>query len=288
MGVDKQHKDSHMTLTLLTNIASLAAQRNVNNTQNSLEASVERLSSGIRINHASDDAAGLAISSKLSAVIRGLTQAERNANDGVSMIQTAEAGLGEVNGLMARMRELAVEAANGGTLGNSERSALDVEFQALTSEISRIVSVTSYNGQQLIDGSLSAGTTFQVGAFNTASDRISFSVGSSDTTTLSINTLNVTDVTNAQNSIDALDKAIGTIASTRAGIGAAQNRLATTIDNLSQSHTNLSAANSRILDTDVAEETANLTRNTILLQAGVSVLAQANQQPQAALQLLGR
>jgi flagellin len=276
-----------MSLTLVTNLASLAAQRNVNNTQAKLEASVERLSSGQRINHASDDAAGLAISSKLTAVIRGLNQAQRNANDGVSMIQTAEAGLGEVNGLMARMRELAVNAANGGTLGASERASLNVEFQALSAEISRIVSVTSYNGQQLIDGSLSAGTTFQVGAFNTASDRISFSIKSTDATALSINTLSVTDVTSAQNSLNSLDNAIGTVASARAGIGAAQNRLATTIDNLAQAYTNLSAANSRILDTDVAEETANLTKNNILLQAGVSVLAQANQQPQAALQLLG-
>lgn len=276
-----------MTLSLITNIASLAAQRNVNNTQASLEASVERLSSGIRINHASDDAAGLAISSKLGAVIRGLAQAQRNANDGVSMIQTAEAGLGEINGLMARMRELSVESANGGTLGTQERESLNVEFQALTSEISRIVSVTSYNGQQLIDGSLSSGATFQVGAFNTASDRISVSLTSNDTTTLKINSLNVTDVTSAQNALQALDKAIETVASSRAGIGAAQNRLATTIDNLAQSYTNLSAANSRILDTDVAAETANLTKNSILLQAGVSVLAQANQQPQAALQLLG-
>lgn len=276
-----------MTLSLITNIASLAAQRNVSNTQAQLEASVERLSSGIRINHASDDAAGLAISSKLTAVIRGLAQAQRNANDGVSMIQTAEAGLGEVNGLMARMRELAVESANGGTLGKTERSSLNVEFQALSSEISRIVSVTSYNGQQLIDGSLSAGTSFQVGAFNTKADRIAISLTSNDTTTLKINTLNVTGVTSAQDSIQALDDAIETVASSRAGIGAAQNRLATTIDNLSQEYTNLSAANSRILDTDVAAETANLTKNTILLQAGVSVLAQANQQPQAALQLLG-
>lgn len=277
-----------MTLSLLTNVASLEAQRNVNMTQSSLDASVQRLSSGMRINNASDDAAGLAISSRLSAVIRGLAQAQRNANDGVSMIQTADGGLGELNGMLTRMRELAVQSANGGTLGASDRSALDTEFQALNTEISRIVAVTSYNGQTLIDGSLSAGTTFQVGAFNTANDQISITITSADATTLGIDTSAIDTIANAQNALSTLDTAINTVASQRASIGASQRRLATAIDNLGQEYNNLSAANSRILDVDVASETATLTRNQILLQAGIAVLAQANQQPSAALSLIGK
>lgn len=277
-----------MTLSLLTNVASLEAQRNVNMTQSSLDASVQRLSSGMRINNASDDAAGLAISSRLGAVIRGLAQAQRNANDGVSMIQTADGGLGELNGMLTRMRELAVQSANGGTLGASDRAALNTEFQALNTEISRIVAVTSYNGQTLIDGSLSAGTTFQVGAFNTTNDQISITITSADATTLGIDTSAIDTIAGAQDALSTLDTAINTVASQRASIGASQRRLTTAIDNLGQEYNNLSAANSRILDVDVASETATLTRNQILLQAGIAVLAQANQQPAAALSLIGK
>ena len=274
-----------MTLSLLTNIASLEAQRNVSNTQATLASSVERLSSGMRINHASDDAAGLAISSKLSAEIKGLRQAQRNANDAISMIQTAEGGLGEVNNLLSRMRELAVEAANGGTLGNSERSAINTEYTALLSEVDRIVAVTTYNGQVLLNGSVS-NTSFQIGAFNTSNDRLALSITATGVSTLAINSSSISSVSTAQNSLSRLDKAIGTVAIQRANIGASQNRLVTTTDNLNIAYTNLSAANSRILDVDVAEETAMMTRNNILLQAGIAVLSQANSQPQAALQLL--
>lgn len=274
-----------MALSLLTNIASLEAQRNVTNTQSTLASSVERLSSGMRINHASDDAAGLAISSKLSAEIKGLRQAQRNANDAISMIQTAEGGLGEVNTLLSRMRELAVEAANGGTLGNSERAAINTEYSALLSEIDRIVAVTTYNGQTLLNGSVS-GTSFQIGAFNTSNDRLALTITGTGSSTLAINASAISTVATAQNALSRLDKAIGTVAIQRANIGASQNRLVTTTDNLNIAYTNLSAANSRILDVDVAEETAIMTRNNILLQAGISVLAQANSQPQAALQLL--
>ena len=274
-----------MTLSLLTNIASLEAQKNVSNTQSTLANSVERLSSGMRINHASDDAAGLAISSKLTAELKGIRQAQRNANDAVSMIQTAEGGLGELNNLLSRMRELAVEAANGGTLGDSERGAVNTEYQALLSEIDRIVSVTTYNGQKLLDGSVSA-TNFQVGAFNTTNDRLALTILASGSSTLSIQGSDVTSVATAQTALSKLDGAIGTVAIQRANIGASQNRLVSTVDNLSTAFTNLSAANSRILDADVAEETAIMQRNNILLQAGIAVLAQANTQPQAALQLL--
>jgi flagellin len=279
-----------MALTLLTNVASLEAQKNVNDTQNQLQSSVQRLSSGLRISQASDDAAGLAISSRLTAQLGGLQQAQRNANDAVSMIQTAESGLQDVNALLTRMRELAVQSANGGTLSSSDRTSLNTEFGALQSEITRIVNVTSYNGQNLIDGSLSAGTSFQVGTFNTSSDRIGFSLASSDAQTLGVNSgqLNVTTQANSQNAIDTISLAINTVSSTRAGIGAAELRVAQTIDNLASVFTNLSAANSRIKDVDVASETASLTQRSILLQAGISVLSQANQQPTAALALLGR
>jgi len=275
-----------MALSLLTNMASLEAQRNVNITQSSLATSVERLSSGMRINHASDDAAGLAISSKLTAELKGLKQASRNANDAISMIQTAEGGLGEVNNLLSRMRELAIEAANGGTVGNSERGAIDTEFQALKSEITRIVNVTTYNGQALLQGGASAGLSFQVGAFNTSNDHVVLTISSIDISQLSISSSDVTSQTSSQDAIGALDDAIESIAITRANIGASQNRLVTTVDNLSISYNNLSAANGRILDTDISEESANLTAKNILLQAGVSVLAQANSQPQVIMQLL--
>ena len=277
-----------MGLSLLTNLASLAAQRNVTNTQSMLEASVERLSSGMRINHASDDAAGLAISSSLTATIGGLSQAGRNAQDAISMIQTAEAGLGSINQLLTRMRSLAVESANGGTLTASNRASVNTEYQALLTEITRIVNVTTYNGQTLIDGSLSSGSSFQVGVFNTTNDVIAINLAAADTASLNISTSAVNTSAKAQNALSQLDQAISHLASDRAGIGAAQLRLTTTVDNLAEEYINLSAANSRILDVDVAEETASLTRTQILLQAGISVLAQANQQPAAALALLGR
>ena len=279
-----------MGLSLLTNLASLSAQRNVSNTQAMLEASVERLSSGQRINHASDDAAGLAISSTLTAEIGGLQQAGRNAQDAISMIQTAEAGLGSINGLLTRMRVLAVESANGGTLTASNRESVDTEYQALLTEINRIVNVTTYNGQTLIDGSLSSGSSFQVGVFNTTNDVIAINLSGAGTgpASLNVSTSAVNTSRGAQDALSQLDHAISALAADRAGIGAAQLRLTTTVDNLAEEYINLSAANSRILDVDVAEETASLTRTQILLQAGISVLAQANQQPAAALSLLGR
>jgi flagellin len=275
-------------LTLLTNVASLEAQKNVNHTQDALANSVERLSSGLRISRASDDAAGLAISSRLSAQIGGLQQAQRNSNDAVSMIQTAESSMQDVNSLLTRMRELAVQSANGGTLGSADRASLNTEFSALQNEISRIVGVAAYNGQNLIDGSLSAGTSFQVGTFNSANNRITFSLASLDAQTLGVNS-GQTDVNtqiSAQNAIDLISTAINTISAERAGIGAAELRVQQTIENLSSTFTNLSAANSRIKDVDVASETAELTQHSILLQAGISVLSQANQQPTAALSLL--
>ena len=274
-------------ISVVTNIPSLNAQRNLNQTQTSLATNIQRLSSGLRINSAADDAAGLSITQNLNAQIIGLKQATRNANDAISVIQTAEGALGEVNNVLARMRELAVQAANEGTLGTAERNYIDQEFQLLESELNRIVGVTEFNGQKLIDGSLSAGVSFQVGMRNSTNDRIALTVLDSDATALGINDEVLSAATSAQAAIEALDTAIQSVATLRGTLGATQNRLTMTISNLTNMHENFSASASRIQDADVAEETAQMTRHQILTQAGVAVLAQANQLPQAALSLLG-
>ncbi|MCC6748517.1 MAG: flagellin FliC [Deltaproteobacteria bacterium] len=276
------------SMTLQSNVASLQAQRNLGRTEGGLNTSMARLSSGLRINMAADDAAGLAISEKLRSQVRGLAQAQRNANDGVSLLQTAEGALNEVGDMLIRMRELGVQAANG-TLGSSERSSLHSEFSALRTEIGRIANATEFNGTKLLDGTLSTGVTFQVGVKNvTANDRITISVLSGKATAIGVTSgMTVSTVTGARNSLALLDTAISSVTSRRGTIGAAQNRLYTTIRNITAMHENLSAANSRIRDADVAAESANFTRSQILMQAGVSVLAQANQLPQMALRLLG-
>jgi len=276
-----------MALRINTNPVSLRAQQNLSKAQGSLAGNVERLSSGLRINRAGDDAAGSSISSKLSADTRGLKQASRNTNDAVSVIQTAEGAMNEVNGLLTRMRELAVQSANGGTMTSTERGYIDQEFQLLESEINRIVNVTEFNGQKLIDGSMSGGVDFQVGMNNTSNDRISLSIADSDSTALGLNDDVLTSQTGAQQAIDALDSAIQSVATSRGTLGTTQNRLTVTLTNLSNMHENLSAANSRIKDVDVADESADMTRNQILQQAGVAVLAQANSLPQSALSLIG-
>lgn len=274
-----------MAISMLTNTTSLAAQRNLNASNAKLSDSITRLSSGMRINKASDDAAGLGISSKLTAQTKGLVQAQRNANDGVSMLQTAEGGLAEVGNILSRMRELSVEAANGGTLGSTERGYLQSEFSALSSEVDRISKTTEYNGQTLLDGSASA-LTLQVGIHNTANDKISFSLGQTDSSTLGIASLNISTTAGAGSALDALDTAIQSISSARGDIGAVENRLTSTVNNLASMQQNFSAANSRILDVDVAEETAALSRNQVLVQAGTAVLSQANQMTSTALSLL--
>jgi len=276
-----------MALRINTNPVSLRAQQNLSNAQSALSSNVERLSSGLRINRAGDDAAGSSISSKLSADTRGLKQASRNTNDAVSVIQTAEGAMGEINGLLTRMRELAVQSANGGTMTSTERGYIDQEFQLLESEINRIVNVTEFNGQKLIDGTMSGGVAFQVGMNNTTDDRISLSVADSDSTALGLNDDALTSQTGAQQAINALDTAIQSVATSRGTLGTTQNRLTVTLTNLSNMHENLSAANSRIKDVDVADESAQMTRNQILQQAGVAVLAQANSLPQSALSLIG-
>lgn len=279
-----------MAISILTNVASLNAQRNLNTTQASLSASIGRLSSGLRINNASDDAAGLGISENLKADLRSLSQASRNANDGVSMSQVAEGSMNEMQGIVTRMRELSVQSANQ-TLGTTERGYIQTEFGQLRNEINRISAVTEFNGQKLVDGSASAGLSFQVGMQNTANDRISMSITKLTTSTLGSTSLHIASatlstVTGARNALGAFDKAIEQLSQSRAKVGAVQNRMQVTISNLAVAHENLSAANSRIRDVDVASETSMLTKSQILSQAGLAVLSQANQLPNSALSLL--
>lgn len=279
-----------MALSVLTNVASLNAQRNLSASTEMLSSSIGKLSSGQRINKAGDDAAGLGISESLKSSIRSITQAQRNANDGVSMSQVAEGAMSEMQGIVSRMRELSVQSANS-TLGGTERGYIQTEFSQLRNEINRISSVTEFNGQKLIDGSASAGLSFQVGIKNSTNDRIAMSITKLTTSTLGSTSLHLASaslstVTNSRAAMGAFDKAIQQLSGARAKVGAVQNRMNVTISNLASSHENLSAANSRIRDVDVADETASMTKAQILSQAGLAVLSQANQLPQSALSLL--
>lgn len=278
-----------MALSILTNVASLNAQRNLATSQSNLASSIGKLSSGMRINNAGDDAAGLGISENLKAQVRSLSQASRNANDGISMSQVAEGAMNEMQGIVGRMRELSVQSANS-TLGGTERGYIQTEFTQLKEEINRISSVTNFNGQKLLDGSASAGLSFQVGIYNSTNDRVAMSITKLNASTLGstvkLQSASLSTVTNARVAIGVFDKAIQQLSQSRAKVGATQNRMQVTISNLASSHENLSAANSRIRDVDVAEETAAMTKNQILSQAGLAVLAQANQLPQSALSLL--
>lgn len=274
-----------MALSVNTNVTSLFAQQSLGKATMGLSKSMSRLSSGLRVQSAADDAAGLAISESFKAKIRSLNQARRNANDGVSLVQTADGSLKEVGSMLGRMRELAVQAKNG-TLNTTQRGYLDDEFGQLRSEIDRIVNTTEFNGVQLIDGTQAAGMTFQVGAGNATNDTITVSIATSSSTALGIDGSALTTAAAAGTAISALDSAIDAVSTRRAALGAVQNRLQVTMSNLETYSTNLSAANSRIVDVDVASETANLTRQQILVQAGTAMLAQANQGPQIALNLL--
>ena len=279
-----------MALQIYTNIAALSAQRNLDKSNNALSISVQRLSSGLRINSAKDDAAGLSISEKLRAHIRSISVAVRNSQDGISLAQTAEGGLNEIGNILARLRELAEQSANG-SLGTTERSALDNEYAQLLSEIDRIAEVTEFNGVKLINGAQCAsGITLQVGFQNTANDRITFlsGIAATSTTILGITGLfaTISSAGNAQSALTQIDSAINTVAQRRGTLGAIQSRLEVTISNLGIASENLSAADSRIRDADFAYETAIFTRNQILIQAGTAILAQANTLPQNVLTLL--
>ncbi len=276
-----------MGLRINTNVASINAQRNLWTTKANLDHSLERLSSGYRINRAGDDAAGLAISENLRGQIRGLKQASRNAQDGVSLVQVAEGGLNEVSSILIRLRELGVQAASD-TIGPVERQFLNVEYDQLVSEVDRIADSTEFNGTTLLNGT-GVLLDFQVGTRNDPNvDRLTFDASKADSNTaaLGINLTSVADKASAQNSLSAIDSAIVSVSAMRADFGAIQNRLMSTINNIAISTENLAAANSRVRDVDVAEETAELTKNNVLLQAGTSVLAQANQSTAAALALL--
>ncbi len=274
-------------ISVLTNTTSMLAQNNLTKSSSSLSDNLARLSSGLRVRSAADDAAGLAISEDFKAKIRGLNQAKRNANDGVSLAQTADGAFKEIGSMLGRMRELAVQSATG-TVNSTQRGYLQDEFAQLRSEIDRLSATTEFNGINLLDGTSSASPVdFQVGSGNSANDRLTLTIATTDSTALSILDNGVTTAATALSAISALDAAITAISSRRGTVGAMQNRLSVTISNLSTYATNLSSANSRVVDVDVASETALLTKNQILTQAGASMLAQANQAPQIALSLLG-
>ena len=314
-----------MALTINTNVASLNAQRNLGVSQSNLAKSMQRLSSGLRINSAKDDAAGLAISDRMTAQIRGLNQAARNANDGISLAQTAEGALQETTNILQRMRELAVQGAND-TNSASDRASIQAEIDQLVEEIDRIAGTTKFNGKAVINGDFAtAPATFQVGANSDSGENktevISFNIASAKaadlkttatTTTTMVDTdsdgtpdteettttttdltagvgktnVQVTDNTAAQTAIKNIDGALAAVDAIRGGLGAVQNRFESTIANLNNSAENISAARSRILDADIAQETSAMTKSNILQQAGVAILAQANQAPQLALSLL--
>ena len=269
-----------MASIINTNIPSLNAQRNLTTSQGSLNSALQRLSSGLRINSAKDDAAGLAIAEKMNAQSRGMTVAMRNANDGISAAQTAEAGISVVSGHLQRMRELAVQAASG-QYDSVNRGALDKEFQQLKSEITRALDATQFNGKKLLDGSFSS-INFQIGSTTTSESQIAVSISSVGTSTLG----SISDVAAATGAMSALDTAITDLNTARADLGAIQNRFEGVLSQLSAAQENTEAARSRIMDTDYASETAKLARAQILQQAGTAMLAQANALPQNVLSLL--
>lgn len=274
-----------MSLTISTNVTSMTAQNSLAKTQSALSTSFARLSSGMRINSAADDAAGLGISKSMNAQVRSYAVAERNTNDGISMLQTADGGAEEIHNLMTRMRELAVQASNG-ALSSNDYTNLDAEYQQASSEIDRISSSVNYNGLNLLSGA-SATKSFQVGIGTAATDRIDVSFGGADVTRLlGATATDVTTFAKAQSAITALDTGIQTLSGVRAGFGAAMNRFSNTISNLQTMQTNTSAALSRIRDADIAQETASLSKNQVLAQAGAAILSQANQTPQLAMSLL--
>ncbi|MEZ6195027.1 MAG: flagellin [Planctomycetota bacterium] len=271
-----------MSLRINTNVYSLNAQRNLSTQSAKLGKSYARLSTGLRINSASDDAAGLAISERLRANTRSLEQAGRNANDGISLIQTAEGALDESSNILGRLRELSVQASNG-TLGTQDKTTLQQEFSNLRSEIDRIANSTSFNGTNLLSGSTTI--TLQVGEGTTSgTDTIDVSFSASGSSALGLASLDISSSPSA--AITAIDTAINSVSKLRGDLGAAQSRLESTTRNIANRVENLSAAESRIRDVDVAKETADLTKNSILQQAALSILAQANVAPQSALSLL--
>lgn len=271
-----------MAVVINSNLAALTARKNLEMSQSNLATSIARLSSGMRITKAADDAAGLAISEKLGAQIRGLAQASRNAANGISVVATAEGAMVEITSSLNRMRELAVQSASG-DIGDTERGNLNAEFTALTAEIGRISDATKFNGTALLTSGVTS-ISLQIGTGST--EQLGVGLTAVTTGTLSISSSNISTASAAQTVLTTIDNAISSVTTARGSLGALQNRLESVIRNLSVSIENTTAANSRIRDVDVAEETASYTKNQILVQAGVSVLSQANQQPSIALSLL--
>lgn len=275
-----------MALGINTNVASLNAQNQLTRSQGLSDQALQRLSSGLRINSAKDDAAGLAISTRFDTQIRGLNVAQRNANDGISMVQTAEGGLNETVGNLQRIRELAVQAANGSNT-DEDRALLQAEVTQRLDEITRISSDTQFNGQSVLDGQLNSGNavSFQVGANAGQTIDVSFAEDMS-ASGLAVNAIDISTASGASAALDTLDTALDTVNSFRSDLGAVQNRFESTINNLATNIENLSASNSRIVDADFAAETAKLSKANVLQQAGISVLAQANARPNQVLSLL--
>jgi flagellin len=276
-----------MGMRITTNVAAMNSQRHLVETNRGFQKSLAQLSSGSRINKSADDSAGLAISENMKAQIRSSAQARRNANDGISLIATAEGGLNEVSNMVTRIRELGIQSASD-TIGERERGYINLEVQQLKSEMDRIANTSSWNTTKLLDGSTPV-FDFQIGVYSSEYDRISYD---SSGVTATLDGLGLTDIDlstkeGAQNSIAMLDNATNSVNGMRSSIGALQNRLVATIDTLAITEENLAAANSRIRDTDIAESSSELARNTVLQQAGVASLAQANQSTQLALKLIG-
>jgi len=280
-----------MGLSIATNMTSVVAQKNLRANSRKLENTVARLSSGLRINKAADDAAGLAISEGLRSQIRGLSAALRNASDGISLIQTAEGVLGTVHDILNRMRELAIQSANG-TYGTAERGYMQNQFREFLEEIDRIASVVEFSGISLLDGTLRTGISFQVGLYSTMDNRITVSIPDAHTSVIGLNngmylfSQSISSINGALRALGSIDAAIRDTSSIRGGLGAVQNRLEQTIDNIEIMRQNFGAAESQIRDADIAAESSELARINILTQVATSMVAQANQIPYLALQLL--
>ena len=291
-----------MPTTINTNMASLSAQRALQSTEGSLSTSMKRLSTGLRINSAKDDAAGLAIAERMTSQVRGMSVASRNANDAISMAQTAEGGLSKIGESLQRMRELAVQAANGSN-SDDDRKNLDKEYKSLAQEVSRVVEGTKFNGKSLLESGAAANTKFQIGAGTGDSDTLSIDFVSSVATIIgaSLDALSTKETTGMQGkavtstiataddataAINALDDAINAVTESRSYLGAQQSRFENVVSNLSVASENVAAARGRITDADFAVESSNLSRAQVLSQAGNTMLAQANQQPQQVLSLL--
>jgi flagellin len=272
-----------MGLRVNTNTFSIGAQRNLSNVSTRLGGNFARLSSGLRIATAADDAAGLGISERMRAQVRSLQQASRNAGDGISLVQTTEGALNELNANLVRMRELAVQASNG-TLNSGDRAVIQEEFAALIEEIDRVAQQTTFNGVNILDGSTTS-LSIQVGT--ESGETIDLTLEDMQSAALGLSGADISDVSGAQAALDDIDAAIDDVSTLRGNLGADQNRIASTVRSIAIAAENLSAAESRIRDVDIAAETADLTRNSIMQQAAASVLAQANVQPQLALSLLG-